>query len=371
MKTYKLMIPGPVDIFDDVREAMASPAMPHYGADWLALYRETVELLRQVFQTRNELYLMAGPGTAGLDAAMGSLLRTGEKVLILSNGFFGSRLVSIARGYGLEVLLLEFPAGQPVDPDVVRARLDAERDVRAVAMVHHETSTGVLNPLREVTALAHEWGWPIIVDAIASVGGVPIPVDEWGLDVVVTVANKCLETPPAVAPISISQRAWEVIDSKPDRHHGWYLNLHTWREYATSWADWHPYPTTMPTQNIIALRASLQRILSNGLENHYAKHIRAAGQVRTGLREMGFELFVEGKHACPLITAVKARPEFQVDSLARFLRDEHGIMIGGGIAELRGKIFRVGHMGRAASDEYVEAFLVAMEDFLRRRGNDR
>lgn len=127
---------------------------------------------------------MAGPGTAGLDAAMGSLLRTGEKVLILSNGFFGSRLVSIARSYGLEVLLLEFPAGQPVDPDVVRARLDAERDLRAVAMVHHETSTGVLNPLREVTALAHEWGLPIIVDAIASVGGVPIPVDEWGLDVV-------------------------------------------------------------------------------------------------------------------------------------------------------------------------------------------
>lgn len=368
MKTYKLMIPGPVDILDDVREAMASPSVAHYGPDWVALYQETVELLQQVFRTRNDVYLMAGPGTAGLDAAMGSLLRTGERVLIPFNGFFGSRLVAVARAYGLDVVLLEFPANQPVAPGAVRSCLDAERDVRAVAMVHHETSTGVLNPLREVAALAHEGGRPIIVDAIASMGGVPMPVDEWELDVVVTVANKCLETPPAVAPTSVSQRAWEMIDSRPDRHHGWYLNLATWREYAKSWAGWHPSPTSLPTHNIMALRVSLQRILSGGLENHYAKHVRAAEQVRTGLRRMGFELFVEGEHACPLITAIKARSEFEVSALAQFLRDEHGIMISGGIAELSGKIFRVGHMGRAASDEYVGAFLGAVEDFLRREG---
>ncbi len=368
MKIHKLMIPGPVDILDDVRETMASPSVPHYGREWMAIYQETIELLRQVFQTRNDLFLLAGPGSAGLDAALGSLLRTGEKVLVPSNGLFGSRLADIARCYGLEVVLLEFPAGQPVDPAAVRACLNVERDVQAVAMVHHETSTGVLNPLREVAALAHAQGLPIIVDAIASIGGLPVPVDEWGLDVVATVANKCLETPPAVAPISVSERAWKVMDSKPGRHHGWYLSLDTWREYARSWADWHPYPTTLPTHNIMALRVGLKRILANGIENHYAKHVRAAGRVRAGLHEMGFELFVAGEYACSLITSVEARPEFEVDDLARFLRDEHGILIGGGIAELRGKIFRVGHMGRAASDEYVEAFLVAVKDFLRRAG---
>jgi alanine-glyoxylate transaminase/serine-glyoxylate transaminase/serine-pyruvate transaminase len=368
MKIHKLMIPGPVDILDDVRETMASPSVPHYGQEWLAIYRETVELLRQVFQTRNDLFLLAGPGSAGLDAALGSLLRTGEKVLALVNGFFGSRLADIARCYGLEVMLLEFPAGQPVDLDAVRACLSAERDVQAVAMVHHETSTGVLNPLQEVATLAHGRGLPIIVDAIASLGGVPVPVDEWELDMVVTVANKCLETPPAVTPISVSERAWKLVDSKPGRHHGWYLNLDTWREYNRSWADWHPYPTTLPTHNIMALRASLKRILANGIENHYAKHVRAAGRVRAGLREMGFELFVAGEHACPLITSVRARPEFEADDLARFLRDEHDILIGGGIADLRGKIFRVGHMGRAASDEYVEAFRFAVKDFLGRAG---
>jgi alanine-glyoxylate transaminase/serine-glyoxylate transaminase/serine-pyruvate transaminase len=368
MTTYKLMIPGPVDIFDDVRQAMASPSVQHYGTEWIKVYREMVEMLQQVFQTQNDLFLLIGPGTAGLDAALGSLLRTGEKVLVLANGFFGSRLAAIADSYGLDVALLEFPAAGPVDPDSARARLAADRDIQAIIMVHHETSTGVLNPLQDVAALARERGVPIVVDAIASLGGVPVPVDEWGLDVVVTSANKCLEAPPAVAPISISQRAWEVMDGKPDRHHGWYLNLNTWHEYAESWADWHPYPTTIPTQNIMALRASLRRILSIGLEHHHAKHVRAAKRVRTGLREMGFDLFVVGEHACPLITSVKARPEFPVDELRRFLQQEHSIMISGGIADLRGKIFRVGHMGRAASDEYVEAFLVAVRDFLEQSG---
>lgn len=368
MKTYKLMIPGPVGVFDDVREAMASPVVPHYGAEWISFCQETIEMLKQVFQTRNDLYLIAGPGSAGLDAVLGSLLCTGERILVLANGFFGSRLVAIARRYGLDVVLLEFPAGQPLDLDAVRARLDVARDVQAMAVVHHETSTGMLNPVQEVAAMARERGIPVVVDAIASMGGVPVPVDAWGLDMVVAVANKCLEAPPAVTPISISQRAWEVMDSKPARNHGWYLNLDTWREYARSWASWHPYPTTLPTPNIVALRVSLQRILSNGLENHYAKHVRAARQVRTGLREMGFEFFIQKEHACPLITAVKGRPEFQVDELTQFLRDEHGIMVGGGIAELHGKVFRVGHMGRAASDEYTGAFLVAVKDFLCRAG---
>ncbi len=364
MNTPKLMIPGPVDVTDEVREAMASPAMAHYGQDWTAFYRETIKLLQRVFQTQNDLYLMVGPGSAGLDAALGSLLRTGERVLIPFNGFFGQRLAAIARSYGLEVVPLEFPPDQPVDPDAIRARLAAEPDIGAVAMVHHETSTGVLNPLREVAALSARRGLPIVVDAIASLGGVPVPVDAWGLDVVVTVANKCLESTPGLALVSVSRRAWEMIEGKPRRAHGWYLNLETWREYAASWSDWHPYPTTLPTQNIIALRASLGSILARGLEEQYARHVRAAERARGGLRELGFELLVAGAHACPLITAVKARPEFEVADLARFLQERHGIMISGGVGELRGKIFRVGHMGRATSDAYVDAFLSAVSDFL-------
>jgi aspartate aminotransferase-like enzyme len=364
MKTYKLLLPGPVDIADDIREAMASPQMPHYGEDWLAIYHETVALLRQVFQTQNDLYLMTGPGTAGLDAALGSLLDTGEKVLVPYNGFFGQRLATVARCYGLQAVPLEFPAHQPVDPDAVRARLDAEGDVRAVVMVHHETSTGVLNPVQEVACLSAERAVPIIVDAIASIGGIPLPVDEWGLDVVVATANKCLESTPGLVMVSVSPRAWQMVDDRPGRAHGWYLNLETWREYAEAWADWHPYPTTLPTQNVLALRTALRRILAKGLDEHYAEHVRAAERVRSGLCQMGFELFVRGEAACPLVTAVKARPGLKVEDLIQFLREQHGIMISGGVGKLRGKIFRVGHMGRAISDEYMDAFLTAVADFL-------
>ncbi|MGQ9626117.1 MAG: pyridoxal-phosphate-dependent aminotransferase family protein [Anaerolineae bacterium] len=368
MKKLKLMIPGPVDVEEEVLMAMASPSMPHYGPDWMEIYTETIESLKKVFQTENDLFLMVAPGSGALDAALGSLLGTGEKVLIPVNGFFGRRLASIAQSYGLEVVSQEFPAGQPIQPEAVRDRLDAEEDIQAIAIVHHETSTGVLNPLQKVAAIAGEMEVPIVVDAVSSLGGVPLPVDEWGIDICVTVGNKCLETPPGLSAISISQRAWEIIESKGSRNHGWYLNLQTWRKYAEDWATWHPYPTTLATNNILALRVSLRRILAEGLENRFSRHLQAARWVREGLRNLGFEMMVEDAFASPLTTAVKARPEVSPSELAGYLRSEHGIMISGGLEELAGKIFRVGHMGKAANRDYVLSFLFGVEDFLRYKG---
>lgn len=364
MRAARLMIPGPVDIEEDVRQAMAGPSVAHYGEDWVKVYRETLGLLGEVFQTRGDIYVLAGPGTAGLGAALGSLLRTGDKVLIPYNGFFGQRVATVAQCYGLHVVPLSFPVGKPVDLDQIQATLEQNTGVQAMAIVHHETSTGVLNPVQQMASLAQKHGVPIVVDAIASLGGVPLPVDEWGLDVVVTVANKCLAAPPGIAPVSVSERAWEVMASKPDRAHGWYLNLETWKRYAEEWRDWHPYPTTLPTHNILALRTSLRRIVDKGLSAYHAEHREAAERVRGGLREMGFQLLVEGRDACPLITAVKRQASFEVEDLTRYLYEECGIRIGGGIGELAGEIFRVGHMGRAASRVYTDAFLAALEDFL-------
>jgi alanine-glyoxylate transaminase/serine-glyoxylate transaminase/serine-pyruvate transaminase len=368
MHTVKLMIPGPVDISDDIRKVMGGPMVAHYGEEWVATFQETVGLLKQVFQTTNELYLIPGSGSAGLDAAFGSLFASGERVLIPVNGYFGQRLIAIATSYGLDVTPIQFPLGLAVDPDVVRSKLAEHSELQGLAVVHHETSTGVLNPVQEIAAAARERDLPIIVDAVASMGGVPVKVDEWGLDVVVTVTNKCLAIPPALVPVSVSPRAWAALDARPQRGHGWYLNLGTWREYARNWADWHPYPTTLPTHNVLALRSALLAILNGGLEQHYQRHVVAAQRVRSALGAMGFELFVEGEYACPLITAVKARPEFPVAELLDFLRAEAGIMLGAGIGELRGKIFRVGHMGRAIEDEYVDALLNGVADFLRGQG---
>jgi alanine-glyoxylate transaminase/serine-glyoxylate transaminase/serine-pyruvate transaminase len=368
--SLRLMIPGPVEAEDEVLAALAEPVLPHYGRRWLEIYRETIERLKQVFGTREDLFLMSGPGMAGLDAALGSLMRTGEKVVVLSNGFFGQRLGVVARGYGLDPRLVEAPLGRPIDPEDVRRVLSAEPDAQALAMVHLETSTGVLNPLQEIAAIAREFDVPIIVDAVSSMGGVPLPVDEWGIDVCVTVSNKCLACPPGIVLISVSQRAWDQIDGKGGRAHGWYLNLRTWKDYAINWASWHPYPTTLPTNNVVALLTSLRRILDQGLEAYYARHVEAAHTVRAGLERLGFELFMPEAHASPLITTVSGLPGMDIDDLRSYLEREWQLMIAGGLDELKGKIFRVGHMGKAASLEYAEWFLDGVAAYLRLQGHD-
>jgi alanine-glyoxylate transaminase/serine-glyoxylate transaminase/serine-pyruvate transaminase len=364
----RLMIPGPVDAEEAVLESMSQRVIPHYGQQWLALYRETVDKLQQVFGTHDDIIMMAGPGTAGLEAALGSLMQTGEKVMITSNGFFGERLATVARSYGLEPVQVTAPLGQPLDPAAIRQRLSEEPDVQAVTVVHLETSTGVLNPLQEISAVTDEFDVPIIVDAVSSLGGVPLPVDDWKIDVCVTVVNKCLACPPGLAPMSVSQRAWDQIDRKPGRAHGWYLNLRTWKDYSIHWGSWHPYPTTLPTNNILALLTSLGSILAEGLEAHYRRHSTAAEQVRTVLKAWGFEMFPDAAYTSPLITAMYGLPGMDIDGFRRYLMDEWRIMISGGLEELSGKIFRVGHIGKAASREYTECFLDAVEAYLRLQG---
>jgi len=365
------MIPGPVDVEDDVLTVMSSPVIPHYGKEWVNLYTETVELARQVFQTRNDLFLLAGPGTAALDAALGSLLRTGEKVMIAANGFFGNRLVTVAETYGLIPVIVRFPPGEAVQPELIEAELRRQPEVQVVVVVHHETSTGVLNPLQSISQVVHQHGALLVVDAVASMGGVPLPVDDWGVDVCVTVANKCLESLPGLAPISVSPRAWAFIERKPDRAHGWYLNLQVWRDYARRCGSWHPHPTTMPTHIVLALHQSLRRIVAEGLEARFARYRRAAQSVRHGLTDLGFEMFVSDEWASPLTTAVRARPDAPADDLQAYLRDKHNLLIAGGIEELHGQIFRVGHMGKAAEPEYVTAFLDGVRDYLASRSGVR
>jgi len=367
---YKLFIPGPCEVADDILEAIGQPTMRHYGDEWMEIHNETLELLGRVFQTERDILMIPGTGSAALDMAFGSLLATGDTVIIGDNGFFGERLASMAESYGMRPVTFTAPHGEPLDPAELVRVLKQEPEAQAVAVVHHETGTTILNPLRELAEAAHEAGLPILVDAISSLGGVPLPVDEWDIDVCVSVANKCLECPPGLGLISVGPRAWELVDKNSDQKHGWYLNLRVWREFAEMWADWHPYPVTLPTNNIMALRASLRKILEHGLEAHHARYRRAAGAVRQGLEALGFEMFIEGEAASPIATAVRRHPKFGVRTLADHLAVEHGILISGGLGPLAGEIFRVGHMGRAASVPYLKEFLLAVEAFARSKGVD-
>ncbi len=360
----RLFTPGPGEVDEDVLAAMAQPIMRHYGPEWIALFDETLGLLKQIFGTRHDLFIVPGPASAMLDMAIGSVVPSGEQIVVGRNGFFGERLAAIAESYGLEAIEFSAPLGQPLDPDLLRALLGRHPRARAVALVHHETGTTVLNPLRELVAVAREAGRIVIVDAVSSLGGVVLPVDDWGIDICASASTKCLEGPAGLGFISVSPRAWAVIDAHGGAGHGWYLDLRTWRKYAREWGSWHPTPVTVPSNNLLASLTSLRKIAHVGLDAHIAKYARASRRVRSALTEMGFEMFVPEPWASPVVTGVKGRPEFEVRELLAWLIKERRIAVGGGLGELAGKMFRIGHLGKAATPEYLDDLLSAIEAFL-------
>ncbi len=364
----KLFTPGPADVDEDVLEAAAHPMLLHYGPAWMETYNEVIQILRGIFHTQADLFLVPGAASASIEMAIGSLAPAGGEMIVGANGFFGQRMLEMAQCYGIRAVPFTAPLGQPLDPALLRRLLCEHPQARAVALVHHETSTTVLNPLRELAAEVQAADRICIVDAVSTLGGVRLPVDEWGIDVCITSANKCFESLPGIGIISVSPRAWEQVDARTDPGTGWYLNLRTWRKYLQEWGSWHPSPVTLPVNVILALLASLRKIAAAGEEAHFARYTRASQVVRCGLESLGFEMFVPAAFAAPIATAVKARPEFTVAELSQWLSGQRGMAIAGGLGELSGKIFRVGHLGKAAEREYLLDFLFAVEEFLRARG---
>lgn len=362
------MIPGPVEVDESVLAEMGAPVAVHYGPEWTAFYKDTVGLMQQVFRTEGDVFLLVSSGTGGIEAAISSLLAPGEAVLVVVNGFFGERLATIAHLRGLEVVTVSSPWGEPIAPEAVRAVLDKDDGIAGLIAVHHETSTGVLNPLAALGALARQFDVPFIVDAVSSLGGEELAMDDWGIDICVTASQKCLEAPPGLAPVAVSQRAWEVMDRKGDSPAGFYLNLRIWRQYAEEWGDWHPFPVTMATSNVRALRAALDSLLAEGLTQRIVRYRDTAQFLRAGLRELGFSLFVDGEAASSTITAVRRLPGMNVADLVTFLRDKRGIRIAGGLGTLKDEIFRVGHMGRAASRDYATILLEGLAAYLQEKG---
>lgn len=361
---FRLLIPGPVEVDDTVLSEMGSPVVAHYGPRWTALYNETTERMRGVFRTNGDVFLLACSGSGGIEAALGSLFAPGERVIIGVNGFFSGRLTDIARSRGIDVVTITAALGQPIDVDAVRRALSRDTSMAGLVAVHHETSTGVLNPVAELGALAREFDVPFVVDAVSSLGGEELAMDDWGIDICVTASQKCLEAPPGLAPVAVGARAWNVMDRKRDHPAGWYLNLRVWRQYAREWGNWHPFPVTLPTNNVLALRAAIDRLVDEGLEGRIARYRDVARFLRSGLRDLGFEMFVDGEFAANVITAVRRLPGMDVADLITTLREEHGIRISGGMGETSGDIFRVGHMGKAGSRAYASLFLDALADYL-------
>ena len=369
----RLMIPGPVEVGEDVLAVMGEQVRAHYGTEWTAIHNETLDLLRQVMQTSNKMFLLAGSGSLGNDAAVTSFLRDGDKVIAGNNGMFGNRLIEIIRGAGGEVIEVKAEPGTPLAPCEFSEALAQHPDAALVAVIHLETSTAVLNPVRAIAQAAQTEGVLVMVDAVSSLAGTELPVDEWGIDVCTCASQKCLSAPPGLAMVAVSDAAWERMERPGGR--GWYLSLPLWNRYAHDWGDWHPFPVTMPTSVVLALREGLRGILVEGLENRLANYERLAARLRAGLREVGMPPVMDDECSAPVLTAAWVPEGTTSTEIVEFLIQEHGIQITRGFGELRDQVCRIGHMGSEVDEALIDALLAGLRDFmaremLRHRGED-
>ncbi len=362
------MIPGPVSVDEDVLEALAQPVRAHYGDGWVQLHRRAVAGMREVFRTDGDVYLLFGSGMAGIEMCMASVLGPGDDVVIGANGLFGERMADVARANGLNVHEVRAEVAQPVTESMIREALDRHPDAKAVSVVYHETSVGILNEVEAIAALARERDVLMIVDGISAIAGVPFDMDAWGVDLCVTVANKCIGGPIGIAPVAAGRRALDVLRDGRPKAAGWYLNLATWKRAAEEMAGWHPHPTTVPTNVIEAFDVALAGLLDEGVENRWRRLARARDRVREGLEEMGFPMLAPLAIASPVTTAAYGLPGMDVPDYMSWLLREHHIRIGGGLGALTGKIFRIGHMGRAAEPEAVDRYLKLTAEYIEDRG---
>ncbi len=357
-----LMGPGPSSVNPRVLQAMTLPVLGHLDPQFFQVIDEVCEMLREVYHTENFMTVpLSSTGTGAMEAACANVLERGDKAIVCRNGFFGDRLADLAERCGAEVVILDFEWGDPIDLQVLSDALEQHGPVKVVGVVHAETSTGVLTPMPEIVELVHRHNALIIVDAVTSLGGHDVRVDEWDLDVCYSATQKCLGSPPCLAPISFGPRAIEVIKTRPSKVQSFYFNLKDLESY---WNQTRAYHHTTPISMTYALRESLRMMMEEGIDNRIRRHARVAGALRAGLEALGLGLMAaEGYRLNPLTTALIPVGIEDTAVRGRLLRD-FNIEIGGGLGQVRGKAWRIGLMGESARDTNVFALLSALEQIL-------
>lgn len=363
------MIPGPVEVAPSVLGKMSEPLTAHYGDEWIEIIEDAISNTKQIMGTSGDVLIITGSGHSANDMVINSLFSPGDHVLVLDNGMWGGRLDEIARGHGLKVTRIEKPWGQPFRADDVRKAAAHHEDLKALLVVHGETSTGQANPVQEISAAAKEYDLLVMVDTIASLGGEPYKMDEWNIDVTTCAAQKGLEAPPGLGIIGLNTRAWAAVDSRTGPA-GWMTDLKVWRHTIETMGSYHPHPGTMPVNTVNALRASTALILEEGLEARWERHARISQCVRDGARGMGLEVLAADEHASRNLTVILSDGAFDPNGLSDYLKEAYGMHIGLGLMALAGKAIRIGHMGPNANLEAMVPFLVGTESYLRKSGKD-
>ncbi len=340
-----LRVPGPTPLPGEVLRVMSKQMINHRGVEFGQILSEVTAKLKQLFQTKSDVFLLTGSGTGGLEAAIVNTLSPGDKVLSVSIGVFGERFDAIARQFGAEVIPLGFEWGRAADADAVRQALHAEPGVKAVLVTHNETSTGVTNDLASISSVVKEFDKLLLVDAISGLGSINLPVDEWHCDVTVTGSQKGWRAPPGLAMVSMSEEAWRAqANAKMPRFYWDFTRAKSYLERGQT--PWTPAITT-----VFALSVSLEMMLTEGLPNIIARHARLGTAARDGVKSLGLSLFAEESHASNTVTAVAASDGLDTRKMLKILREEHQIVLAGGQQRLDGKIFRIGHLGWVSGDD--------------------
>ena len=356
------MGPGPSDVPARVLEALAQPTIGHLDPVFLQILDESQAMLRQVFGTDNALTLpMSATGSAGMETCFVNLLEPGDHALICKHGVFGGRMAEVARRCGAEVTLVEAQWGQAIDPDEV-AKAAKRRAFKVLAIVHAETSTGVLQDLSPFRGIADSCGALLLVDAVTSLAGVPVNVDRMGIDAVYSGTQKCLSCPPGLSPVSFSERALRVLSTRESPVQSWYFDLNLIGQY---FGGERVYHHTAPVNMIFALHAALRLVLEEGLEARYARHRALAKALHQGLEALGLELPVAEPSRLPPLTLVRIPEGVDDRSVRAKLLADHGLEIGGGLGDFKGKAWRIGLMGASATARHVELCLGALEEAIR------
>ena len=359
-----LMGPGPSDVHPRVLQAMSQPLIGHLDPEFVQIMDDIKGMAQATFQTQNHLtFVVSAPGSAGMETCLVNLLEPGDEALICIHGVFGGRMADIAERCGAKVHLVEAPWGTAIDPQQVKTALESCQP-KVVAIVHAETSTGVLQPLQEISRLAHDAGALFLVDAVTSYCGTELKVDEWGIDAIYSGTQKCLSAPPGLSPVSFSERAVAALERRKTKVQSWFLDLSLVRSY---WAGAkRAYHHTAPVSAMFALREAYRLVLEEGLENRFARHRRNHELLKSELEALGFEFLVPEGFRLPMLNAVRIPPGVDDAEVRRRLLDEYGIEIGGGLGPLAGKIWRIGLMGESSTPNHINLLTAALRALLRR-----
>lgn len=366
---YLLMIPGPVESPDEIIEAFNGQTVAHYGKEFRDLYLETTDRLSRILGSKGWSFLMPGSGTTGLES-IGATFCNARNCLTISNGSFGDRINAIASRYAANCDQVLFERAEVYDMAKIEKQLKSKK-YDLLWMVHVDTSVGILNPLKEVAAMAKKHGCLVFVDAIASSGMEEIKMDEWQIDGIATASQKGFSCPAGLGMLTINEELVKNIEKLPPSR-SWYPDLRIWVEYHQKWNDWHPYPSTLPTNVVRALAKSLEIIENDGIENRLAMYKDVSERLIKAVKSLGLGLFVAEGHNSHGLTSVSTLGKFEASEFIEFLKDKFQIQIGGSLEKaMKPLVFRIGHMStKQCLNRNLAAVIAALGTFMKTKNID-